>query len=77
MCMGIDTARHHDHARGIDYMDCFRGKSSWEAQGRDPLTDNANVPGAASLGSDDETVFDQDVEHAANLLKRGEAVNDG
>ena len=59
--VGIDAARRHDQAGGVDHPRALARQRARQAQRDDLLALDADLPGAGALGSHDLSVGDHGV----------------
>jgi len=75
--VGLDAARRHDEAGGVEDPDAVRRERAGERDGDDPLAGDADLPGADAVGRDHLAAPDHEIEgHAARLPPPPGAVND-
>ena len=76
--VGLDAARRHDQAGGVEHPGAVRRERARERDGDDPLAGDADLPGPGAVGRDHLAAPDHEIErHAARLPPPPGAVNDG
>jgi hypothetical protein len=72
--VGLDAARHHDQARGVDHARRVLRQRPGLGEGGDALALDTHVPGAYALGRHDTSAADHEIKHAQSLAHAARAV---
>ena len=71
---GSTPPGRHDEPGGVDDPGRVAGQRAGSAQHRDASVLHAHVPGAHTLGRDDASAADHEIEHAPSLAQAAEGV---